>query len=92
MGSRIVPGNRTLKVDGRWPSSYGSAYAPSPEGRPAKAAFGLLISIRLNAIIGTLSDAENYPPHRARKRQPGTAGPQEFDPASPEQFAYPADT
>jgi hypothetical protein len=49
------------------------------------------ISISLNAIIGPLSDAENYPPHRARKRQPGAAGPQEFDPAAPEQFAYPAD-
>lgn len=49
------------------------------------------ISISLNAIIGVLSDAENYPPHRAKKREPGGAGPQEFDPASPEQFAYPAD-
>ena len=37
------------------------------------------ISISLNAIIGTLGDAEDYPPHRARKRPPGAAGPQEFD-------------
>jgi hypothetical protein len=50
------------------------------------------ISISLNAIIGPLSDAENYPPHRAKKRQPGAAGPPEFDPASPEQFPYPDDT
>lgn len=49
------------------------------------------ISISLNAIIGTLSDTDNYPPHRAKKRPPGTQGPQEFDPASSEQFAYPAD-
>ena len=49
------------------------------------------ISISLNAIIGTLGDAENYPPHRAKKRQPGVSGPPEFDPASPQQFPYPAD-
>ena len=49
------------------------------------------ISISLNAIIGALSDAENYAPHRARKYPPGAAGPQEFDPASPEQFGYPGD-
>jgi hypothetical protein len=50
------------------------------------------ISISLNAIIGTLSDAENYPPHRARKREPNTTGPQEFDPSSPEEFAYNANS
>ncbi len=49
------------------------------------------ISISLNAIIGTLSDAENYAPHRAKKRQAGATGPQEFDPSSPEQFGYPGD-
>src|SRR5262249_35410701 len=48
------------------------------------------ISISLNAIIGVLSDAENYPPHRAKKRELG-AGPQEFDPLSPEQFEYPGE-
>ena len=56
---------------------------------PMPSATGDRISISLNAIIGTLSDAENYPPHRARKRPPGTAGPQEFDPTSAEAFAYP---
>jgi hypothetical protein len=49
------------------------------------------ISISLNAIIGVLGAAEDYPPHRARKREPNAAGPPEFDPASPEQFPYPAD-
>jgi hypothetical protein len=49
------------------------------------------ISISLNAIIGTLSESENYPPHRARKLIPGDPRPPEFDPTSPEQFAYPAD-
>lgn len=47
------------------------------------------ISISLNAIIGTLGAAENYPPHRAKKRPPGAPGPQEFDPTSPVQFPYP---
>jgi hypothetical protein len=49
------------------------------------------ISISLNAIIGALSDADNYPPHRAKKREPGTKAPPEFDPTSPEQFAYPGE-
>jgi hypothetical protein len=49
------------------------------------------ISISLNATIGTLSAAQNYPPHRGKRHQPGSAAPQEFDPASPEQFDYPAD-
>ena len=49
------------------------------------------ISISLNAIIGTLTDADNYLPHRATKRLPGTVGPQQFDPTSPLQFPYPAD-
>ena len=47
------------------------------------------ISISLNAIIGVLSEAEDYAPHLAKKRQPDTSGPPEFDPSSPEQFAYP---
>jgi hypothetical protein len=47
------------------------------------------ISISLNAIIGPLTAAEDYPPHRAVKRQPGQAGPQAFDPASPAEFPYP---
>jgi hypothetical protein len=49
------------------------------------------ISISLNAIIGTLGQGEDYPPHRAQKRPPGTVGPQAFDPTSPEHFPYPAD-
>lgn len=58
---------------------------------PLRTATDDRISISLNAIIGTLRDADNYPPHRGRRRAPGTPGPQEFDPNSPEQFAYPAD-
>lgn len=50
------------------------------------------ISISLNAMIGTLSEADNYAPHRAQKRQPGEAGPPAFDPGSPEEFAYPGET
>jgi hypothetical protein len=49
------------------------------------------ISISLNAIIGPLTEAENYAPHRAKRRSPGTQGPPEFDPASPEQFPYPGE-
>ncbi len=49
------------------------------------------ISISLNAIIATLTEGDDYPPHRAAKRQPGQAGPPEFDPASPEQFPYPGE-
>ncbi|MFT3787854.1 MAG: putative 2OG-Fe(II) oxygenase [Tepidisphaeraceae bacterium] len=49
------------------------------------------ISISLNAIIGTLSEAENYAPHRAKKRAPGAGGPPEFDPASPVEFGYPGE-
>ena len=50
------------------------------------------ISISLNAIIGPLSDAENYPPHRAKKRQPGTPGPQEIDPPTPDHVPNPPHT
>ena len=58
---------------------------------PMRAATGDRISISLNAIIGTLAAADDYPPHRARRRPPGTVGPPEFDPASPEQFDYPGE-
>jgi Putative 2OG-Fe(II) oxygenase len=49
------------------------------------------ISISLNAIIGALGEAENYAPHRGKKQPVGAAGPQEFDPGSPVEFAYPGE-
>ena len=58
---------------------------------PLQRAEGDRISISLNAVIGPLGEAENYAPHRARKREPGAAGPQAFDPASPEEFGYPGE-
>jgi hypothetical protein len=56
---------------------------------PLRTATDDRISISLNAIIGPLSHADNFAPHRAKKRPPGTNAPQEFDPTSVEQFAYP---
>jgi hypothetical protein len=49
------------------------------------------ISIALNAVCGLPPNAHNMAlPHRLKKRPPGHDPPQEFDPESPEQFAYPA--
>lgn len=56
---------------------------------PMRSATDDRISISLNAIIGPLPATQNFAPHRASKRTPGTAGPQSFDATSPEQFPYP---
>ncbi|MDR3637174.1 MAG: putative 2OG-Fe(II) oxygenase [Isosphaeraceae bacterium] len=59
---------------------------------PMRQADGERISVSLNAIIGPRPDAPAacYPPHRLKKRAPGQSPDQEFDPASPASFPYPA--